>query len=179
MRSRLSWRPKRLHRPEDIDQGPMLGDAPVLEALEVDAPKSRTAPGRCHTCKGSNVRARQGPSPGDRVALHQQVIDRDLDVGEGGTYGGGTCLEGLDAHGRSRATAIDHARGKQVVENVEAPLGNGIVGPASHQPVNVRSLHGTPPDRYDTGRTAGVPVRVGGWEWFIGEGAGGVARSVW
>jgi hypothetical protein len=71
----------------------------TLQPLEVDPAERDAAIRRSHPGEVSNVRTGQGPAPGNRVAIHEQVFHDKFDLGECGANGSCADLEGLDALG--------------------------------------------------------------------------------
>ena len=86
------------------------------------------------------MRSRQGPAPGDGVAVDEQLIDGDLEVTERSTNGGSPSLERPDAHAGRGTASIDDVLREQLVEDVERSFRDGLLGPAPHQLLDARSI---------------------------------------
>src|SRR5437016_9635793 len=101
-----------LHLAEQAQQVfdvPDLGDLATAKSGDVDTDQYQTLPGGTNAEEIVTVRASQGPPADNRISLGDQVINRNLDVGQG-------CVESSDSF-RMPGTIGSHTVRRRMVPN--------------------------------------------------------------
>ena len=76
--------PKLLHQAQGIEVGPLFGDLATHEAKDIGAGKRHVLPSWRETLKDSFMRTTPGVANRYLVSLSDQVLSRELEVGEAG-----------------------------------------------------------------------------------------------